>query len=269
MSTNHTEPDGDCHNCGATLRGSYCSDCGQHVVDLDVPFKTFLKEFVGETLSLDSSLFRTLKPFLFKPGFLTQEYLAGRRARYLPPIRLYLVISFVTFFVMAQSPNVVQVNEGSANLPDSTVAAELEEDGPAGELLGRGLQKVLADPDAFTASFSRRMAQVAFVLLPIFALFLKVLFSGRSYVLHLVFSIYFHSFAFSMFLMNILCEMAGLSALGGLFVLAIPVYLLLGMRRSYQEGWGKTTAKWFAIGAAHTMTTLVGVAVAAIIAVVL
>ena len=85
--------DRKCANCNEPLNGEYCAACGQHVVDIDVPLRKFLAESIHESFALDSKLFRTLKPLLFKPGFLTQEYLAGRRARYVPPISLNICSS--------------------------------------------------------------------------------------------------------------------------------------------------------------------------------
>ena len=101
MAKSSHHPDRTCPNCGHSLAGEYCASCGQHAVDLDVPLGKFLSEFLRESFALDSTLFRTLQPLFLKPGFLTQEYLAGRRARYVPPIRLYLVLSVTLFILLA------------------------------------------------------------------------------------------------------------------------------------------------------------------------
>jgi hypothetical protein len=88
-----------CDNCGASVPGRYCGTCGQR---LEPPVHS-LWHFIGvateDVTHADSRLWRTLAALLFKPGFLTREFLDGRRARYLPPVRLYLVLS-VVFFVM-------------------------------------------------------------------------------------------------------------------------------------------------------------------------
>ena len=87
-----------CDNCGASVPGRYCGNCGQR---LEPPLPTlghFLKVAFEDITHADSRLWRTLGALLFKPGFLTREFLDGKRARYLPPVRLYLVIS-VAFFV--------------------------------------------------------------------------------------------------------------------------------------------------------------------------
>ena len=90
-------------NCGAALAGEYCAACGQrheaHVHTLG----HFLGEAFESITHADSRLWRTLGYLLVKPGRLTREFLDGRRARYLPPFRLYLVIS-LAFFLIAGKP---------------------------------------------------------------------------------------------------------------------------------------------------------------------
>lgn len=91
----------NCLNCGAAVRGRFCIDCGQ-TTDTHVPT---LAEVVGDAITsifnLDSRLWRTVTSLFFKPGMLTREFLAGRRARYVPPLRLYLVLSVLTFLVLS------------------------------------------------------------------------------------------------------------------------------------------------------------------------
>lgn len=90
-----------CENCGATLAGPYCSGCGQRHHEQPVHhFWHFIGEATEDLTHADSRLWQTLTALLFRPGFLTSEFLAGRRVRYLPPVRLYLVVS-VIFFLLA------------------------------------------------------------------------------------------------------------------------------------------------------------------------
>lgn len=93
-----------CANCGAELGGEFCGACGQR----HEPHIHTVGHFVGEALEsishADSRLWRTLWLLFARPGFLTREFFAGRRARYLPPFRLYLVLS-VIFFVVTTLPD--------------------------------------------------------------------------------------------------------------------------------------------------------------------
>jgi hypothetical protein len=90
-----------CDNCGASVPGRYCGNCGQR---LEPPLHS-LGHFIGvaaeDLTHADSRLWRTLLALLIRPGKLTREFLSGRRASYLPPVRLYLVVSVVFFLWMA------------------------------------------------------------------------------------------------------------------------------------------------------------------------
>src|SRR6516225_4826461 len=91
-----------CENCGAVVSGRYCAACGQRVEPPLHSLWHFTKTATEDLTHADSRLWRTLGALLFRPGYLTREFLAGRRARYLPPVRLYLVIS-VLFFLWASA----------------------------------------------------------------------------------------------------------------------------------------------------------------------
>ena len=90
----------NCLNCGAELQGQYCGQCGQRASGRLISLWELTRDAFGDLLELDSRLWRTLIPLLVRPGKLTRDYLEGRRARYMPPFRMYLVLS-VIFFVVA------------------------------------------------------------------------------------------------------------------------------------------------------------------------
>jgi hypothetical protein len=90
----------ECLNCGTRLKGQYCGRCGQRSRSRLISIWQLLREAFGDLLELDSRLWQTLVPLLTRPGQLTRDYLEGRRARYMPPFRTYLVLS-VLFFVVA------------------------------------------------------------------------------------------------------------------------------------------------------------------------
>src|SRR6266436_982993 len=86
-----------CENCGAAVAQRYCGACGQRLEPPVHSLWHFAQLATEDLTHADSRLWRTLAALLFKPGYLTREFLAGRRARYLPPVRLYLVLSVVFF----------------------------------------------------------------------------------------------------------------------------------------------------------------------------
>lgn len=110
-----------CANCGAALDGEYCSACGQR----HEPHVHTLGHFAGEAFEsishADSRLWRTLLYLLGRPGFLTRQFFAGKRASYLPPFRLYLVIS-VLFFLVAGIPESGDLQIDATPTPESVAA---------------------------------------------------------------------------------------------------------------------------------------------------
>ena len=88
-----------CLNCGEPLTGNYCGNCGQEAKELRRPFFRLSSEAIQSLFELDGRAFRTLFYLLTKPAHLSNEHFSGRRARYTPPLRLFLVIS-VSFFLL-------------------------------------------------------------------------------------------------------------------------------------------------------------------------
>jgi len=89
-----------CGNCGTPMLGDHCYRCGQPVKGLVRHFGSILGDFFDSVFDFDSRTVRTLGPLLFKPGYLTTEYFAGRRVRYVSPVRLFVFLCIVSFFVL-------------------------------------------------------------------------------------------------------------------------------------------------------------------------
>lgn len=92
-----------CPNCGEEEVGKFCPNCGQSNKDFNKPLKEIFGDLL-DSINIDIRLVNTIVPFLIKPGFLTQEYFKGRRKRYVPPMRMYILFS-VLFFFLAQYTN--------------------------------------------------------------------------------------------------------------------------------------------------------------------
>jgi hypothetical protein len=89
-----------CANCTTPLEGEYCHHCGQSVHSVLRPVHGLLEEFFETFLHIDGRIFHTLPPLMFKPGFLTLEYFAGRRVRYIAPFRLMFVMCLLSLFMI-------------------------------------------------------------------------------------------------------------------------------------------------------------------------
>lgn len=90
----------ECQNCGTALQGAYCHFCGQPDKNFFRFFPALFREMMGDLLDLDSRITRTLKPLLFQPGKLADDYMHGRRFRYTSPVRLYLFSSIIFFLLI-------------------------------------------------------------------------------------------------------------------------------------------------------------------------
>ncbi|HEX6846052.1 MAG TPA: DUF3667 domain-containing protein [Chitinophagaceae bacterium] len=102
-------------NCGATVQGRYCHLCGQENIEPKETFWHMVTHFFYDITHFDGSFFVTLRDLLFKPGFLSREYMLGRRKKYLHPIRMYVFTSAVFFLVFFSMFNVSEKDVSLTN----------------------------------------------------------------------------------------------------------------------------------------------------------
>ena len=129
-----------CGNCDAELVGPFCAQCGQHAHDSARTLSTLFHDAWHVVTHVDGRLWRTLALLLARPGALTSEYFRDHRARYLPPIRLYLVLS-VAFFALAGLSGLLSPG---AKTPEK-VAAERAD---AQRRLAQARAQLASDPEA-------------------------------------------------------------------------------------------------------------------------
>jgi len=108
-----------CENCHQALNGPFCANCGQSTDSTLKYFWVVILHLLDDIFSFDSRASRTLFPLITRPAFLTNEYFAGRRVHYVPPLRLYLFISIVFFitlkyFVAVEDGNPININNKQA-----------------------------------------------------------------------------------------------------------------------------------------------------------
>ena len=119
-----------CQNCGEPLLGDHCYACGQPVKGLVRHFSSIIGDFLDTVFNIDTRVVRTLGPLLAKPGYLSNEYFAGRRVRYVSPVRLFFFLSIVTFFVAQFAvdfgDNQLQFNGRDDDMARATTVAEVE-----------------------------------------------------------------------------------------------------------------------------------------------
>ena len=109
----------ECENCHQPLNGPYCANCGQEADSKLKYFWVVIMHLLDDILSFDSRASRTVWPLVTRPAFITNEYFAGRRVHYVPPIRLYLFISIIFFltlnlFIGGDNNKVININDKQA-----------------------------------------------------------------------------------------------------------------------------------------------------------
>lgn len=111
----HIRSEKNCLNCGAEVHAVYCSHCGQPNREPRLGLKDLFHDFIHLMTHFDGKFFMTVKMLLTKPGFLSTEYLKGRRFTYLPPVQMYVLTSAIFFFLshtfFESNPPELQINE--------------------------------------------------------------------------------------------------------------------------------------------------------------
>ena len=284
-----------CANCRALLTGEYCHQCGQ---ESNIGLRNALRMFgegVAETFEWDSRVRRTLGPLLFRPAYLSTEWVEGRRARYVRPVRLYLFVSVIFFIVFSVVTDFdTEALRDGLSVDVSTEEAAVAADAAAAEAPKRRdwiedmqidlpffdeadkeefkdrLERLADNPDLLVDQARSLAPQMMFVLLPLFAFILKVLylFARRYYAEHLVLALHTHSFLFISFITlvaldgirgwaaeQVAASWVGIPAgwLTAALWVWIPVYLFLAQRRFYRQGWFMTTIKYLLTGFLYFM----------------
>jgi hypothetical protein len=114
-----------CENCGAELQGHWCGQCGQPAIEYRRSFRYVVADLLNEFLNWDSKFFTTIALLILKPWRLTNEFLAGKRVRYVNPLRLYLLASILFFFAVNFGAKGIHFDPSKLDAKDR---AELESD---------------------------------------------------------------------------------------------------------------------------------------------
>lgn len=329
-----------CLNCSALLEGPYCHRCGQKHKPHRESFWHIFVHFLGDFLHFDSKVFRTFRPLIFKPGQLARDYVDGRRVRYLDPIRMYVFLSIVFFFLffwttkqdkeLAPEKTTKTQSSGSPSAPAKTDSLSLPVWEPTDSTsadsaaapyaavpdtaltmamrdsliadtsaLRQGAQTVAEyrrEQDSLPAeerdgfilrqfkekglklkeaserndkqilksmgdNFLKNLPKLFFLLLPVIALILKLLYIRRKiyYTDHFFFSVFFYCFVFTVYSLTIpLDHWLGLD-LGFWMFWASAIYLLVAMKRFYGQSWRRTTVKMFLLAGMFSVALILAV----------
>ena len=292
-----------CRNCETFLGnppGKYCPGCVQETANHPPTFWEFAHEFITHYVALEGKLWRTLGLLFFKPAELTREFCAGRKQRYISPLRLYITASFIFFLVVkvAGWGNIVHVatttgepvkavkgawfsyksntptNEQTlAGVTAAPVAIDLECE--AGQDLCRQLQMRLGEKyknktgkdviEMMKSGMLANLPYALFLMLPLFALLTKLIYVRRKmyYGEHVVYALHVHAFTFFVLLSKALLP----RYVGDAVLLAALVYYFIAMQRFFGGRWWATTLRYAFVGTVYPL--LLSLATAAVVLIVL
>lgn len=277
-----------CHNCGAAVDYHYCAVCGQ-ATRLHVPSAgEFIHEFVAHYVALEGRLWKTLYFLLCKPGLLTAEYIAGRRVRYVEPLRVYLTFSILFFALLKlggppvsdliiddEAPPAVVAQAGPALEKAKREVLDGRKEGPSAVVLGietsveKKIEDFFAKPakernQQLYSTFFSYVPYAMFLLMPVFAMYLKLLYlgSGKRYGEHLLFALHTNAFAFCMFGLFIALSSISLGPLKFLLVLWLLFYLPTALRRVYGGSRWATALRSMVLASLHALSIAAALLVA-------
>jgi len=256
-----------CRNCGTPAGGKFCPECGQNTAPHPPSAREFFQELLENQIALEGAVWKTLAK-LVVPGRLTLEYFAGRKRRYVPPLRLYLTASLVFFLVakvlMAGDHLNVQVKVRGEVDSDGPIALHCDvDDSICPEMEKRlrahfsGMTRAQANKflvDRVITSFPYAM----FFLVPVFALLTRAAYWRRPYNYgeHLVFAFHVHTFAFLLG--------AIVAPFGQPMLLTIPVaiYIAAAMRAVFGGRTWALTLRFLFVFIAYFLLLMFSIALA-------
>ncbi|MCP4550190.1 MAG: DUF3667 domain-containing protein [bacterium] len=284
-----------CQNCGGPTPGNFCAECGQDSREHRVSMRLLLFGLWNDLFTFDSRFFRSFIPLLFRPGRLTREYIVGRRVRFIPPVRLYLFVSILFFFLVAvlfkgtpstetadtaalvdslttftaESDSMTSATAGiDLTIPaapiDSIPVTEVENEVIALNSTGTSQVTLLGEEheignEDFSAMFFSLSPKGMFVLLPIFAGLLALVYrrSRKLFIEHLIFSLHYHSYIFLLFILTMIFNrIFGWDWIWLITFVGFHVYLYLALKRVYRQGWRKTWLKHLLLTSAYNVVFL-------------
>src|SRR5437588_822968 len=255
-----------CQNCGAELTGPHCGQCGQAAIDYRRSFRHVIVDVLDSFLNWDSKFFATIGLLVIKPWRLTNEFLAGKRVRYLHPLRLYLLASILFFFAINYGAKGLRLELGTISEKKSSTPFERWLEARAKEKMGEHGTKM----GLFITTLFSNLPYMMLCCIPLFAFVLKILYIRRHifYIDHLIYALHIHTFFYTGIMLIVLATM-GLHriappTLAGWIIaflwILFVVQIFLSSRRVYRQGWFMSTLKFLVGGFAYLIVLFLALA---------
>lgn len=251
MSHKKYRTEKNCLNCGEWVERKFCPECGQENVQVRESFLHIVSHFISDYLHYDSKFFKSLGYLLTKPGFLTKEYLEGRRMRYIHPLRLFFFATIVMVIVANAYHSkfkVVVPGHKAAIVQDSVVQPTIVSRYDL-HALNSQEQKIIENLSEAFDNMSHYLKYISFLLLPVYALGFYMLYwrTKKFYVDQLVYTVHVQSFGYVILIMLLPIFMYLIPSFHewyqAILVLVIALYLTLSLKYLYRQSWARTLFK--------------------------
>ena len=148
MAHHELRNDKTCLNCFHVAENRFCPNCGQENTETRKSFGHLITHFVEDFTHYDNAFWTTIKYLLFKPALLTKEYLSGKRQRFVPPVKLYIFVSFVTFFLLSILPSEFDSISVSEKKPADKAMVEKKAEADEKAKISKNAAIITADKDS-------------------------------------------------------------------------------------------------------------------------
>lgn len=229
-----------CATCGTKLKGNFCWHCGERRLnpDRDYSLHKFIEQTVDGFTHFDSKFLRSFKALLLKPGFLTSEFIHGRRSRYMKPVQIFIIASVLFYFAFPKVPtfyaSIAQLQTGGKF--DFDVSKAIEDKAAAD---GTSVAVAIKSIETEAAHSSKTYL---FLIIPFWGALFYLLFwrSNRFFVPHIIFSMHNVAFFILLFMFYYAATfLIGLKKVGDNELVPMAViyliYLFAAIRKAYQR----------------------------------
>jgi hypothetical protein len=268
-----------CQNCGEPLTGPFCATCGQHDIDYHRSVGPIIEDSLEGFLHFDGKFFKSVRWLFTRPGFLTKEFIAGRRVSYIHPLRLYIFASFLYFaanlFIPHPPAKVTLTDERGAKQGQVDLSAPAHSSRATAGVYHLVDRMRSEDPGDVDKELAHLMPTMLFFCLPFLATALLLAYakSGRVYVEHLIFALHVQAFYFLAALATELVQAALLpfspKAAGLAEFLAFlggAALIYCAFLKVYGQGYWKTFFKLCLVGLLYGIVLILAVALTAVTA---
>jgi hypothetical protein len=264
-------PGSSCYNCAAILQGPWCHACGQLGEDYHRATTHLVWELIEGLFHADGRLWHTLPRLLIRPGALTRDYLDGKRASQVPPLRIFFIVLLLVFFIGEafaglDRAQLIHLDPAKTHMEDLHFSVCKPWDAALTTWTRTHLERAEAHPDRFVNAMADWAHDFAFLSLPIFGFTLAGIFVfRRGYVLfdHMIFAMHSLSFLGLVALVTILLSQW---TMAGLWLLClVPVHQFFHLRGVYRTGIFGTLVRLSVLATATTIAfsfVLVGLVLA-------